>query len=64
MTPEGAVKLAWAAVKEKRYYGAIVGTHKTSRLARGVEMNKCVITGMPLFKRGKVKDLYDLAIPL
>ena len=24
------------------------------------EMNKWVITGMPLFKRGKVRDFYDL----
>ena len=24
------------------------------------EMNKCLITGMPLFKRGKVRDIYDL----
>ncbi len=23
-------------------------------------MNKCLITGMPLFKRGKVRDIYDL----
>jgi len=23
-------------------------------------MNKCVITGIPLFKRGKVRDFYDL----
>jgi len=23
-------------------------------------MNKCVITGMPLFRRGKLKDIYDL----
>jgi hypothetical protein len=24
------------------------------------EMNKCFITGMPLFKSGKVRDIYDL----
>ena len=24
------------------------------------EMNKCLITGMPRFKRGKVRDIYDL----
>lgn len=23
-------------------------------------MKNCLITGMPLFKRGKVKDIYDL----
>ena len=26
----------------------------------GAEMKNCLITGMPLFKRGKVKDIYDL----
>ena len=32
---EGALTLAWAALKEKRYEGAITEAHKASQLARG-----------------------------
>lgn len=32
---EGVLNLAWAALKEKRYDGAIAEAHKASQLARG-----------------------------